>query len=1153
MSTIAKAGCSRRSSPRLRLVPLLMLFAMQGVARADVPIGGPYLSDIAPPTGIVNVPPPPPPFNENCVVSILNRVAQVRPDGTWTIPNVPTNFGQIRARATCMADGMTRAGQSEPFTVPANGVVSAGEIVFDELAPIPTALRITAPTTTLTAVGATTQLTATAVFSDGSTLDVTHDPAVSYQSSNAAGASVSGAGVVTAHASGPVLITVLREGVSAFIRVTVSLSNTDSDGDGIPDDVEVSNGLDPNNPVDALEDPDHDGLTNKQELVDFGTDPHLADTDGDTLSDREEVFAGSDGFVTNPLAPDTDGDGVRDALEVQTGSDPTNPNSVNLAQALLSFELRPAMIVLTVNTILGEASQQLLALGHLRDGTTIDLTRRGTNYTSSDLTACNFGTDPGRVFAGMNGMCTISATNSGFSNQTGVTVRSFAPTALGFVTIPGSANNVDVNGGFAYVAAGATGLQVVNVSDPTHPAIVGAVDTPGNADDVKVAGTLAYVADEASGLQIVDVQMPSAPHIIGSIDTPGTAQGVVVRGTLAYVADGSGLQVIDVAAPTQPVRIGSLGLSGTAKGVDVEGSLAAVAVDDLGVEMVDVTDPTHPLFVGSGSTGGQVKDVILRGNTVYAADFNRSLTLLDVSNPANPVLGPSTPLLTGGRLNDVAVSGRFALGADVLFVNGIPIVDVSDTTNPIPRAILDFSSFRDDNGIGIAADGSYVYLAANHASLTDNSTSGDTRLYIGQYLALVDTAGVPPTVQVIEPRSGDTVLEGQTILLQADASDDVAVAGVGFQINGAVVSTDTVAPYQVTFTVPSAVSTLTIGATATDLGGNTGVAPDVVVNVVPDPRTTAVGKTVDLVGTAVANIAVTCLGVSGLSAADGRFSISGVPTVRGDVSCIAAFARGERLIRAVSGSAPPVGGGVTDVGVIREPAIIGGAGETDLWHFTANRGEVVTLMMTRVADQAGDVSALDPMLVLQDSRGFVVASNDEGGSNSPTGPGRNAVIENLTLPATDTYTVLASGAGGTFGSYSLSITPPTIVLTPQPPTAGAPPTFTFQGNIATQTEHDVFTIPANAGTAASIYVNRVVNRPDGSGTLDPVVELRDSRGFLVARNDDSGNNRPPGTGRNALIPRVTFPATDTYTVVVMGSNGTVGPYMVVVTFQRSAS
>ncbi len=58
-------------------------------------------------------------------------------------------------------------------------------------------------------------------------------------------------------------------------------------------------------------DPDKDGLTNDQEK-EFGTDPHNPDTDGDGLSDGDEVLK----YHTNPLKADTDGDGLSDGDEV---------------------------------------------------------------------------------------------------------------------------------------------------------------------------------------------------------------------------------------------------------------------------------------------------------------------------------------------------------------------------------------------------------------------------------------------------------------------------------------------------------------------------------------------------------------------------------------------------------------------------------------------------------------------------------------------------------------------------------------------------------------------------------------------------------------------------------------------------------------------
>src|SRR5262249_7685070 len=152
------------------------------------------------------------------------------------------------------------------------------------------------------------------------------------------------------------------------------------------------------------------------------------------------------------------------------------------------------------------AYQQLTVTGVFKAGGTIDLTSKakGTNYGSSSLTTCNFGAEDGRVYGGSDGNCTITITNSGFSTTANGIARGFTPVALGFVSIPGFANAVVVNGDYAYVAAGASGLQIVNVANKTAPVVVGALDTPGNANGVAVAGNFAYIADGVAGMQIIN-------------------------------------------------------------------------------------------------------------------------------------------------------------------------------------------------------------------------------------------------------------------------------------------------------------------------------------------------------------------------------------------------------------------------------------------------------------------------------------------------------------------------------------------------------------------------------------------------------------------------------------------------------------------------
>ena len=104
----------------------------------------------------------------------------------------------------------------------------------------------------------------------------------------------------------------------------------DTDGDGIPDDIETENGLDPLDPTDAAGDLDADGLTNLEEF-EAGTDMQNSDTDGDGISDGNEVAAGTD-----PTSADTDSDGLTDNVETDTGvfvdandtgTDPLNPDT----------------------------------------------------------------------------------------------------------------------------------------------------------------------------------------------------------------------------------------------------------------------------------------------------------------------------------------------------------------------------------------------------------------------------------------------------------------------------------------------------------------------------------------------------------------------------------------------------------------------------------------------------------------------------------------------------------------------------------------------------------------------------------------------------------------------------------------------------------
>ena len=101
----------------------------------------------------------------------------------------------------------------------------------------------------------------------------------------------------------------------------------DTDGDKLPDGYEVITlrtnpreaDSDNNKITDDKEDFDSDKLTNLEEY-ELGTDPFIADTDDDGLSDYDEVKE----YGTDPLKVDTDEDTVWDGDEIKLGLDPTD-------------------------------------------------------------------------------------------------------------------------------------------------------------------------------------------------------------------------------------------------------------------------------------------------------------------------------------------------------------------------------------------------------------------------------------------------------------------------------------------------------------------------------------------------------------------------------------------------------------------------------------------------------------------------------------------------------------------------------------------------------------------------------------------------------------------------------------------------------------
>jgi hypothetical protein len=113
-----------------------------------------------------------------------------------------------------------------------------------------------------------------------------------------------------------------------------------------------------------------------------------------------------------------------------------------------------------------------------------------------------------------------------------------------------------VIGSLAYVVEFGGDFWVIDISDPANPAAVGSCPLLDGGDEVVLDGGYAYVAAGVDGLRVIDVSDPTAPVEVGAWGEMYT-EGVALAGAYAYVANwDQGFRVIDVSNPSSPVQAG---------------------------------------------------------------------------------------------------------------------------------------------------------------------------------------------------------------------------------------------------------------------------------------------------------------------------------------------------------------------------------------------------------------------------------------------------------------------------------------------------------------------------------------------------------------------------------------------------------------------
>ncbi|VVB98860.1 LVIVD repeat protein [uncultured archaeon] len=418
----------------------------------------------------------------------------------------------------------------------------------------------------------------------------------------------------------------------------------------------------------------------------------------------------------------------------------------------------------------------------------------------------------------------------------------------------GDLSSIAISGNYAFVGKSA-GLFIIDISNPSSPVQAKKFtlsDATLSVTSVLASGSTLYVGTDnnpAGGeFFILDISSPLDPTIKGSLEF-GTAvsnnRGIFVAGNTAYattVNDNGPLNefhVIDISDPAAPVETGGISTTYNLNGVNSAGKYAYVA-RTMGfntrqvMDIVDVSNAAAPQIVSSIGVGKSIQggEIAVQGNYAYLSVYDSAsiydFAIIDVSNPTTPVLAKYFSL--GSRSLAVNVSGKYAYitrGHDYALGATSQDFYVIDISNPPNAAIL--------ASLGLGAHSNDLAISGNYAYVTCWGNSNGNFQVI-DISGLTNQDVTPPTVGVTEPAANAT-LSGN-IKLSAAASDNIRVATVQFQADGAniggqITAPDIVSPFTIVWdTATTADGLHNLQAIATDTSGNasTSAAVQVTVN-----------------------------------------------------------------------------------------------------------------------------------------------------------------------------------------------------------------------------------------------------------------------------------------------------------------------------------
>ena len=267
---------------------------------------------------------------------------------------------------------------------------------------------------------------------------------------------------------------------------------------------------------------------------------------------------------------------------------------------------------------------------------------------------------------------------------------------------------------YCYIA-GAYGVMIYDISDPSDPQMVNRVGTPGSAQVLDIAGKTLYVADLWDGVHAFNLEDPTDPYYLSSAPVRSSAVEIAAHNdlvcvlndhnfgadlfqldedgilhhltnfhnygfsftprfcdTLLFIDGPPGVSVFSVVNPAEPIEVGLISREefSVGSGYYIDGRILYDTLND-NLQIIDISDLENPYILGSCEAYGGA--VLVRDDIAYL--YNPGLVAVDVMNPRSPVI-----INRIGRARQIDMSGSIVYG--LLNNWEFLIYDLSDMEHP---------------------------------------------------------------------------------------------------------------------------------------------------------------------------------------------------------------------------------------------------------------------------------------------------------------------------------------------------------------------------------------------------------------------------------------------------------------------------------------